>query len=61
MAYHTKVIKWGNSQAISLPKALQEDLMLKIGDHLNIKLTSDHKLIISRDERYVSKEEVRDE
>lgn len=58
--YKSKVIKWGGSQAISLPKALKEDLMLNVGDVLKVTLTEDHKIILEKDERFGGKSNEQD-
>lgn len=46
--YNTKVIQWGHSQALSLPKDLKERLNLEIGQKLNVYVTDSDEIIISK-------------
>ena len=45
------VSKWGNSLAVRLPKALVEDLGLRLGDELEIVSASTKRITIAKDER----------
>ena len=45
--FKSKVIRWGNSQAVSLPKEIAEKLNLKFGDVLDIEIGDSGEIIIS--------------
>lgn len=46
-----RVAKWGNSLAVRLPKALVEDLGLRIGDEVHVAAKGPGKLVVGRDLR----------
>lgn len=46
--YNCKVISWGHSQAISVPKEVKEKLNLEIGQSLTMYVTNDDEIIIAR-------------
>lgn len=46
--YRSKVIKWGNSRAISLPKNISEMMNLKLGDVLDLEIGDSGELILSK-------------
>lgn len=46
-----KVAKWGNSLAVRLPRALVEELALKDGDEVHLRLAGDRRLDVSVDRR----------
>lgn len=47
MTYAARITKWGNSQAIRLPKELLVKLDLKEADHISLNLEGD-KIIIKK-------------
>lgn len=51
----TTLKKWGNSQAIRIPKLYLEQLGLKTDDLLNIELSQD-KIIIKKTEKETEKD-----
>jgi len=42
------IIKIGNSQGVTIPKSLLEDLDLKAGSRIDVEVTMDSKMIISK-------------
>ena len=46
--YNGKVISWGHSQAISIPKDLKERMSLEIGQKLNMYVTDSDEIVISK-------------
>jgi len=43
-----RVLKWGNSLAVKIPKAVAEDAQLKVGDPLEIAIGADGVLEVHR-------------
>jgi antitoxin MazE len=43
-----QVSKWGNSLAIRLPSAVVEELKLKSGDEINIRVESKDNFVVER-------------
>ncbi|MCY3703024.1 MAG: AbrB/MazE/SpoVT family DNA-binding domain-containing protein [Rhodospirillales bacterium] len=46
-----QVSRWGNSLAVRLPKAVVEDLGLRLGDQLEIVSTDAGRMVIAKDRR----------
>lgn len=46
-----RVAKWGNSLAVRLPKALVENLDLKIGDEVQVVAKEPGELVVAKDLR----------
>ena len=44
-----QVSKWGNSLAVRLPAGVVDALNLKVGDHIEIRITHDRAFEIKRD------------
>lgn len=44
----SKVIQWGNSLAIKLPKSVRDTSGLQLGDDLDIFITGDKELVIKK-------------
>ena len=45
-----RVSRWGNSLAVRLPRALVNDLGLKVGDRLEVVSANPGRLAVARDE-----------
>jgi antitoxin MazE len=43
-----QVSKWGNSLAIRLPAALVEELKLKVGDEINVRVADKDDFVVER-------------
>ena len=56
--YKSKVIKYGNSQAISLNQKAMEAAGLNIGDRLEIVSVKHHKIIFKKVEEPTFKEKI---
>ena len=48
-----QVSKWGNSLAIRLPRAVVDNLGLKLGDRLEIVSATPERIVLAKDERRV--------
>ena len=46
-----RVSKWGGSLALRLPKALVEEMGLRLGDELNIVDVAERTLIVQKEDR----------
>ena len=46
-----RVVKWGNSLAVRLPKALVNDLDLRVGDEVQVVAKVPGQLVLGRDLR----------
>jgi antitoxin MazE len=44
-----QVSKWGNSLAVRLPAAVVDALELKVGDHIEVRITGSREFEIRRD------------
>jgi antitoxin MazE len=45
MAVESRIQKWGNSQGVRFPKHLLEEVGLKVGDHVEIRV-SDLEIVV---------------
>lgn len=56
--YKSKVMKYGNGQAISISKEIMEKAGLNIGDKLEIESAEQHRIVFKKVEEETLKEKI---